>query len=734
MQGQVLKHYKIIDELGKGGMGVVYKALDLHLDRFVAIKTLPGDRVADPERRRRFIQEAKAASALNHPNIVTIHDIDRANGNYFIAMEYIQGKTLYELIQSGELRLSQSLNYGIQIADALTKAHSAGIIHRDIKPSNVMITSDNHAKVLDFGLAKLAEESGISSRPGENELTPSLERITGDGAVLGTLSYMSPEQARGRPVDHRTDIFSLGAVLYQMVAGEPPFRGPHAAAVLDKLLYTPTPSIRSSDPNYPIALERTISRATAKDPRDRYPSMQEMASDLRAVAGGQKVVVPLLNRKRRRSLFLAIAAMLLLILIALPFREHLPRWLGGPAITDEIILAILPIINVDADEENRAFCEGLMERLATKFAQLQNLGKPLNIISSRAVRDQGVTSPSDARRVFNATMALTGSLQTLRDKIILNLNLEDTRNSQLLDGKIIEVPVSDLPELEKDALEQAAAMLALPLNWQEKEALSAGNTRDSEAYNAYVQGLGLMTRFDIGENIDQAIRQFQQSIAEDPEYALAYAGLGDAYWRKYSRTRDPAWADQALSSSKRAAELDSRIAAVYITQGIIYTGTGKPENAVEALNQAIELEPRNATAYRELGNAFERMARTEEAKAAYLKAIELNSDDWYNHFSFGLFYYYRSLYAEAAAQFQRVIELYPDHFYAYSALGGIHLYQGAFEKAEDMFARSLAIRETPEAYSNLSASYIFQGRAPEGASAGSGAAYGKGRKNGGRKP
>ncbi len=713
MLGQILSHYRILEQIGQGGMGVVYKALDLHLDRFVAVKTLPKEKVADSERRQRFIQEAKSASALNHPNIVTIYDIDEANGNYFIAMEYIQGKTLHELIRNKELPLEKSLDYGIQIADALTKAHSAGIVHRDIKPSNVMITSDHHAKVLDFGLAKLAEWPEETPTPGQDDRTPSLAKLTEEGAVLGTLSYMSPEQARGRPVDHRTDIFSLGVMLYQMVSGELPFRGPHTAAILDKLLYSPTPSIRSSDPSYPDSLERTISRAMAKDPRDRYQSMQEMASDLRAVASGQTVAHPLLNQRRRRSLLVVVAAVVLILLIVLPLREHLQRWLRGPTVGDAIVLAVLPIVDLDKDKENQSLCDGLTERFVTKFAQLESFGKSLGIISSREVRERGVTSPAAARSILGASLVLEGSLEKIRDIIKLNINLVETKSSRLVDGKICEAAIGDLPELEEDAFEQTLAMLAVKLNPQEEQVLSAGSTRDSEAYNSYLQGLGLMSRFDIGENIDQAIRYFQESIAVDPGFALAHAGLGEAYWRKYARTRDQQWADEALSSSQRAAELDSRIAAVYITQGTIYTGTGDLENAVEVLKQAIDLEPRNATAYRELGYAFERMDKKEESETAYRKAIELKPNDWYIYFSFGLFYYHRSLYEEAAAQFQKVIELHPDHYYAYSALGGIRLYQGDFKEAEELFARSLAIRETPEAYSNLSASYILQGRAPE---------------------
>ena len=273
MIGHTLLHYQILEQIGQGGMGVVYKARDLHLDRFVAIKILPQEKVSDPERRRRFIIEAKAASALNHPGIVVIHDIDESHGVHFIAMEYIAGQTLQNIMRDRRLRLAQSLDYAIQIADAISMAHSAGVVHRDLKPSNVMVTEEDLVKVLDFGLAKL---TGWQGSPGatDEEITVSFDQTTESGMLLGTLAYMSPEQARGQELDHRTDIFSLGIVLYHMVAGELPFGGPHAASILDKILYAPIPSLRAVCPQVPESLEAAILRATAKNPRARFQSMQ----------------------------------------------------------------------------------------------------------------------------------------------------------------------------------------------------------------------------------------------------------------------------------------------------------------------------------------------------------------------------------------------------------------------------------------------------------------------------
>jgi serine/threonine protein kinase/Tfp pilus assembly protein PilF len=713
MIGQTLSHYRILEKIGQGGMGVVYKALDLHLDRYVAVKMLPKERVADPERRRRFIQEAKSASALNHPNIITIHDIDEADGICFIAMEYIPGKTLQEMIAESRLELNQSLDYAVQIADALSKAHAAGIVHRDIKPSNVMVTDENLAKVLDFGLAKLAGWPAGLPDVQENARTPSLSGATREGVILGTLSYMSPEQARGREVDRRTDIFSLGVVLFQMIAGELPFRGPHAAAVLDKLLYTPTPSLKGVRSDLPEALERTIERATAKEPANRYQNMQEMASDLRSIRSTGELALPVPKKKRWRLAVMFVAAMMLLLLITLPFRDRLPRWLGGRALPQQIRMAVLQFNNVGSDAENQKICDGLMERLATKLNQTEKFRNSLSIVPPSEIRTEKVTSASGAHRIFGANLVLTGSVQKLRDQIILTINLVDSVKLKTIDGQVFKASMTDLLALEDDAFEKAAAMLALNLNPHERQALRAGETNNADAYNSYVQGIGCLVRFDMAENVDKAIQFFQNAVEEDPRFALAHAGLGEAYWRKFQQSKETKWIDAALSSCRRAAEIDSRVSQVHITQGILYLGMGQPEKAVGELKKAIEMEPRSSEAYRELARAYEDMHKTAEAEATYKKAIELKPDSWSCYSNLGVFYYYRARYKEAAEQFKKVIELTPDNFLAFSGLGGIYLYEGDFGKAGDMFARSLAIRPSANAYSNLAASYLLQGRSSE---------------------
>jgi serine/threonine-protein kinase len=725
MIGRTLSHYRLVEKIGQGGMGVVYKAWDLHLDRFVALKLLPQESLSDTERKRQFVREAKAASALNHPNIVTIHDIDEAEGICFIAMEYIPGRTLQSMIRDEELTFDRIISYGIQIADALSKAHAAGIIHRDLKPSNLMVTEGNLVKVLDFGLAKLTRKAAFSG--GEEEITRSLDGSDGEGTVLGTLPYMSPEQVRGQALDSRTDIFSLGAVIYSMVAGQCPFHAPHAAAMIENLLHAPTPSLRTSFPNIPDALERTIVRATAKNPGDRYQSMEEFGRDLRTITGATESISGFRDNaagihaaassgrflRRRRAIPIAAAVMILFLAAALLFRDRMPRWLGGDLLPKKIRLVVLPFNNVGADVDTQAICDGLMEMLSTKFNRVQQFQDSLNIVPATEVRTEKILSPSHARRAFGANLALTGSVQKIADRILLTINLVDTRTLRQINGEVCTAGIEDLIDLEEDAFIHASSMLELKLNPQVRQALHAGETSVPSAYNAYVQAVGYLVRYDKPENVAKAIQLFQKAIREDPRYALAYAGLGEAGWRTYQRTRDPRWADEALSSCLRAAAIDSGLSRVRITLGIVYTGTGKPENAVRELVHALELEPKSAEAHRELARAYEALGRDGDAEATHRRAIALKPDSWSSYWNLGAFYYRKSQYARAAAQFLEVIRLAPDHYRAYSSLGGIYIYQGKFADASGMFRKSLNIKPSPQAYSNLAASEILQGRSAD---------------------
>ncbi len=710
MVGQTISHYQVLERIGEGGMGVVYKARDTHLDRLVALKVLPPERVGDPDRNRRFVREAKAASALNHPNIVTIYDIDKTDGVLFIAMEYIDGQTLDTLIPSTGMPVEAAADCVIQVADALSAAHAAGITHRDLKPANIMLTGGRRAKVLDFGLAKLVE----SGEAAGDAPTRSMETQTEGGRLVGTIPYMSPEQAMGRPLDHRTDIFSLGVVLYQMLTGELPFRAPHWVAVLEQILHMPTPALRTQRPALPESVEKVVLRATAKNPDERYQSMQELSLDLRSLDTAGHAETRLGARpSRRRAGALAAAALVLMALAVWslrgPLSDAIARWML-PARKQ---IAVLPFANIGAAAANQTLCEGILETLSTKLSQLQNYQQSLSVVPASEVRDAKLASAREARRIFGVNLAITGSLQPLRDAIRVTINLVDASTLRQISSRVTDVPAGDLTALQDDVFVHAAALLDLELTPAARQALSAGQTRVPEAYSAYIQGVGHLARFDIPENVDRAVQLLQQAVRQDPSYALAYAALGEACWREYRLTRESKWAEEAQANCLHAVQLDKRLPNVHVTLGMVYRETGQAAKALEELEAALRLDRVNADAHRYLGRTYEDLGKTKEAEATFKRAIALRPDLWTGYWDLAAYYTRRARYDEAAAQFLEVIRLVPDHDRAYSSLGGIYYYQKKFAAAAAMFQKSLAIRPTPQAYSNLGGMYVLQQRYAE---------------------
>jgi serine/threonine-protein kinase len=721
MIGRTLLHYQIVEKLGQGGMGIVYKARDTHLDRFVAIKVLPPEKMSDPDRKRRFIIEAKAASALNHPGIVVIHDIDEVDGIHFIAMEYIAGQTLHELMHDHRLEMSRTLNFAVQIADALYAAHSAGVVHRDLKPSNVMVTNGDHIKVLDFGLAKLTGFLGPLGTTDE-EITRSFDQGTGEGVILGTLAYMSPEQARGRELDFRTDIFSLGVVLYHMISGELPFRGPHAASMLDKLLNSPTPSLRDINPYIPEALEQTIARATAKSPQSRFQNMGEMASALRALQENRLDTASTISagiarvrgsRFNWRRIIPALAISLILVISTVMFRGERPPTFKESTLPAKISLAVLPFTNIGSDAGNQEIGDGLREALVTKLTQAGQSQDKFSVISSADIRAEKITGAMQARTIFGVNMALAGSIQKYGDGLRVNIYLVDASTLQQIGAETYEASVAEMIGMDEEIFDKAVAMLSLKLNPNERQMLSGGRTTVLSAYHSYIQALGYLARYDLSENLEKSIQLFQKAILEDPRYALAYAGLGEAYYRKFNITRERKWAEEALSNCKHAERIDSRLARVHITLAMVYTGISQPDHAIEELKSALAMEPRNADAYREMGRAYDGMGNVAKAEDSFRKAIQLQPDSLSCKWTLGGFYYKRARYEEAADQFLQITRLAPNHFRAYRSLGGIYLLQGKFDKAEEMLRKSLEIRPSTDTYSNLAASCIFQDRPAE---------------------
>ncbi|MBN2337258.1 MAG: protein kinase, partial [Acidobacteria bacterium] len=722
MIGQTLLHYRIIEKLGEGGMGVVYKARDLHLDRFVAIKILPPEVTSDPERRRRFVLEAKAASALNHPGIIVIHDIDEARGVHFIAMEYVSGRTLDRVMKEGPMPLPRSLGYAAGIAEALAAAHAAGIVHRDLKPSNVMVTWEDRVKVFDFGLAKLSGGTGGGAAATE-EVTRTLVTATGPGTVMGTLSYMSPEQARGQALDYRTDIFSLGVVAYHLVSGRLPFRGPNALSVLEQILHAPAPPLRDTCPGAPEEVEKTIDRAMAKNPEERFRDMHEMAAALRsleeaaekprAVAARQADASRAgMGRFLRRPALAACIALLALLFVS-PFRARVGPEGPEARVPSKIRMAILPLLNIGARPESQEIADGLVEILAAKFARIAQYHGNLSVISPADIRAEGITGAAEARRAFGVNLVLCGSVQVFGSLVRVTIYCVDAVSLRQTGADSCSASVFEMMGMDEEIFDKALAMLGLDLKPEARRLVEAGRTRVSGAYALYLPAEGLLSRHDMPENLDRAIELFKKALSEDPQYALAHAGLGEAYYWKFRASPGPEWARMALTSCQAAQAIDDRLARVYITRSMLHTELGRPEQAVRELSSAIAIEPANAEVHRELGRAYESLGKGGEAEGSFRKAIELAPDSWSCHWELAVFLYRHSRYEESAGEFLEVTRLFPNHFRAYSSLGGIRIHQGRFVEAERVLRKSLEIRPTMQARVNLAAAYILQGRAAE---------------------
>jgi serine/threonine-protein kinase len=727
--GKKFAQYELVERLGAGGMGEVFRARDARLGRDVAIKFLAERFASDPSRLTRFEQEARAASSLNHPNIVTVHEVGQVDGLPYIVMELVDGRTLRERLNGRPMAVRKLLDIAVQTSEGLAKAHGAGIVHRDLKPENVMLTGDGLVKILDFGLAKLlwSDSDGIADtrsfmlpiEPGAMLPTPG----TSPGVVLGTAAYMSPEQARGGDVDYRSDQFAFGSMLYEMATGRRAFQRPSAVETLAAVINDQPDPVVSHNPDTPPPLRWMIERCLAKDPEDRYASTLDLARELRgvrdhlgevAVSSGplKSITTP---RPRRLGPLLAVLVVLALAVAVTPVREWLVDRLQLRAVPVEKQIAVLPFSTFGDDPASQAFCEGLVETLTSKLTQLEQFQGALWVVPASEVRREGVVSAAAARRVFGVTLVVTGSVQRAGTRVRLTANLVDAVALRQLRAATIDTALDDVSTLQDGVVGRVADMLEVAIEPRAHNVLRAGETTVAGAYPLYLEARGYLQRYEKPENIERAITLFQRALEQDPQYALAYAGLGEAYWRQYSLTRRPEHAELAQKSCRRAVGLNDLLAAVHVTLGIIDTGTGRAEEAVDDLKRALELDPASADAHRELAAAYSALGRLEEAEATFRKAIELRPTYWATHNALGAFYYTHGRYAEAEKEFRRATELSPDNARAYSNLGGVYQAMGRPDEAEVMLGKSATLKPTASALSNLGTLQFSRGDFAEAA-------------------
>lgn len=712
MVGRTISHFEILEKLGEGGMGVVFCARDLKLERLVALKILPPEQMTDAHRRGRFEREAKAASALNHPNIVTIHEIETVDGVDYIAMEFVRGGTLRELIPPGGMRLADALNYANQIAAGLAAAHGAGVVHRDIKPANIMVTKSGLVKLLDFGLAQV-EQVRFSDSDSTGSMAPAI--LTKPGTILGTVAYMSPEQAQGKEMDQRSDIFSFGIVLYQMLTGSLPFQSNSEVGLMYEIVHGPTPSASQVRHDLPPALDRVLSTALEKDPNRRYANMDGLIADLRQVSREMEGGAPLTARltvhapKRnwRRMLEITAFVISLLLLAAVLIWKVAPRWIAG--VPSEKKIAVLPFRNVGNNPDTEAFRDGLMEALTSELTDLSQFHNTLWVVPATEVRREGLSSAKDAQRQLGVNLVITGSVQRDADHVHLTANLVDAKTLRQLRGREISRPIGEVADMQEAVVREVAGMLEVELGAKDRQALAAGATTTSSAYDFYLQARGHLQRRSSAE-VNQAIDLFKKAIGQDPRYALAYAGLSEAYWWNYRYTGDTQWVAPAQENSKTALEIDSKLAPVYVTRGIIQAGTGHPVEAVQALQTALDLEPVNPGAGRELAAIYEAMGKLNDAESTLKKGLALRPGDWTSLYDLGMFYYRQGRYPDAVPLLQRVTDLAPDNNSGYTALGAVYWMQGQYENAAANFRKSLDLRPTATAYTSLGTIYFFMDR------------------------
>jgi tetratricopeptide (TPR) repeat protein/TolB-like protein len=699
LTGSTVGRYVVRSRIGGGGMGEVYLADDPVLKRAVALKRLAPFLGGDPRHFQRLLREGERASALNHPHIAAVYDVVESGNELFLVMEYVQGTTLRELLKQKTPGWSEFLPIAVQCVEALEAAHARGILHGDLKPENIMLTASGDVKVLDFGVARRLPNFDSAAA------TMSVQGLT--STVSGTPAYMAPEVLLGNESDGRADLFSLGAVFYEMLAGRHPFLAERRT--LDRLLHEDPEPLCRANPAVPAALEQIVGKMLAKKPENRYASAREVVEDLRAVEiGEQPQFTTRRQRLTRRGKQVAAAAGALLALAlagTVPAVRWLLRdWISGP-IPERRDLAVLPFAVVGADPQIQAFADGLSETLTAKLTQLTER-QPLAVVPAREVRQARVTDDGRARREFGVNLVLEGSLHRSGDTVRVTQELVDARTHRQLRAEVVTASFADPFGLEDKIAEETMNMLELELGPGERRALASHGTVEPAAYEAYVRGRGYLLDYQKPESLAGALTVFRQALALDSHYALAYAGLGETYWRKYEFDKDPQWIGPAREACRQAIQLDERASEGHICLGQLEEGTGAYEEAAREYQRAIDLDPTNNDAYGGLASAYEALSKPELAESTYRKAIALRPDYWGPYNWLGAFYFSHARYPDAEQMFKKVVDLAQDNYNGYNNLGGIYLMEGRWADAIPMFERSASIRPNPASSSNLGSAYF----------------------------
>jgi len=705
--GDQLGHYRLTERVGKGGQGEVWRARDERFGRDVALKILPAKALEDSGARDRFRREALAIGKLNHPNIATAHDFDTNPVDYLVT-EYVSGIGLDRRLAGGALPEGIVIALGTQLAAGLEAAHHEGIIHRDLKPGNLRIKDDGKLKILDFGLAEMFDPTKDIA---------SLEAITINMTLTGTLPYMAPEQFSGM-ADQRTDLWSAGAVLYEMATGKLPFPETQIQELREAIQRREPPHPREVNPAISAGLEQVILRCLRKNPNQRYQLAAELREDLERLSAG-RMTKQHEKQQARRFAMAALVAVLAILAVAIAYywpdiQQKL--WPTSAHKADQFrLMAILPLETASQNPSDDALVRGVAETVSARIAQETN-GQKLQLIPPSELIARSAKTTDAARKEFGVEQVLEVAVQRSGSQVRVTCSLIDSKTHQVIHACTVTGNGDNWFAVQDELVGKVVAML--PAAFRNEQAAPTEVLAAAPAgYENYLKGKGYLLDYQKPENIDAAIKEFEQALKVNPNYAPAYAGLGEAYWRGYEADRGKQWLELASTNCEKALSTEPRLAAAHTCLGNIYNDKGQYEKAVEEFNAALEIDKSIAQTFNGLGKAYTKLGKPKEAEEIYKQAAAAWPQYWAVYNWLGQFYFGQARYADAVPMFQKVIEFRPDNQRGYYNLGAVLVLEGRYNEAIEILNCSIRIRPTMSAYGNLGAAYFWQHHYTEAISA-----------------